>query len=141
MNIVDIEEYIEHSIPVERNITDLLLTDAVKPDLTQLRSNRKKDSRKKTGGSDGRKDNKNPKHSRNKPSSNSDSNRSRREKGNPNRMPKKKHNDQREHSNEKSPQQREAEKLAAMEKLSKQPRKPSRMPLRGRKGHEVPAVG
>lgn len=47
MNIVDIEEYIEHSIPVEREIGGLIFEDAAVPDLSQLRSNRKKDSRGK----------------------------------------------------------------------------------------------
>ena len=141
MSIVDIEEYIEHSIPVERDISELLFKDAVKPDLSQLKSNRKKDSRKKTGGSDGRRDNKNSK-GRNKPAgSDNDNKRTRREKGNPNRMPKQKRDDQHAQSNEKSPQQREAEKLAAMEKRSKEPRKQSRIPLRGRKQQEVPAIG
>jgi ATP-dependent RNA helicase RhlB len=54
MNIVDIEEYIEHSIPVEREISDLLFKDAIKPDLSNLRSNRKpkggRDSRGPKGG-------------------------------------------------------------------------------------------
>jgi len=141
MNIVDIEEYIEHSIPVERDISSLLFTDAVKPDLSKLRSNRKKDPRKKASGGNSAhgKGSNNPKHARNKPSD--DSARPRREKGNPNRMPKKKHGDNHAKHNEKSPQQREAEKLAAMEKLSQQPRKSSRMPLRGRKDQEVPAIG
>jgi len=126
MNIVDIEEYIEHSIPVTRDFSELLFKDAVKPDLTQLRSNRKKDTRKK-------------KTSNKKSDKDNSTSRERREKGNPNRMPKNKNN--KSEKSEKSPQQREAEKLAAMEKLSKEPRKPSRIPLRGRRGHEVPAVG
>ena len=54
MNIVDIEEYIEHSIPVERDIGDLLLSDANQPDLSKLRSNRKtkggRDTRAAKGG-------------------------------------------------------------------------------------------
>jgi ATP-dependent RNA helicase RhlB len=41
MNIVDIEQFIEHSIPVDRDIADLLFKDATKPDLSKLRSNRK----------------------------------------------------------------------------------------------------
>lgn len=41
MNIVDIEKFIEHSIPVERDIAGLLFKDATKPDLSKLRSNRK----------------------------------------------------------------------------------------------------
>jgi len=141
MNIVDIEEYIEHSIPVERDIADLMLTDAVKPDLSKLRSNRKKDTRSKSGA---------PNNNRNKNSGKNDKrasndagpnkSRPRREKGNPNRMPKKQNN-QAANYNGKSPKQREAEKLAAMEKLSKQPRKKSRIPLRGRRAQEVPAVG
>ena len=139
MNIVDIEQYIEHSIPVERNIADLMFTDAVKPDLTKLRSNRKKDTRKKGGASSS--NSRGKASSKGKPSADGKSNheRSRREKGNPNRMPKKQNNQAAKH-NEKSPKQREAEKLAAMEKLSKEPRT-SRLPLRGRRAQEVPAVG
>ena len=143
MNIVDIEQYIDHSIPVERDIAGLMFTDAVKPDLSNLRANRKKDTRKKP--SDSRKGpNKGPHKNSGKPNARGggDQNhreRPRREKGNPNRMPKKHQNTHK--TNEKSPQQREAEKLAAMEKLSQQPRKSSRIPLRGRRDHEVPAVG
>lgn len=154
MNIVDIEEYIEHSIPVEREIADLIFTDAVKPDLSNLRSNRKKDtrrkgaptSRNKSGGnsSSGKSHNRaDGAQGSNPTGSNSDQEnreRPRREKGNPNRMPKQQNNQAAKH-NEKSPKQREAEKLAAMEKLSKQPRKSSRIPLRGRSAQEVPAIG
>jgi len=128
MNIVDIETYIEHSIPVKRDIHDLLFKDAVKPDLSKLRSNRKNNTRKKKDSD------------KKQGPSNKGEARERREKGNPNRMPKQKHNKQSD-PHQKSPKQREAEKLAAMEKLSKEPRKPSRIPLRGRRGHEVPAVG
>jgi len=141
MNIVDIEEYIEHSIPVERDIADLMFKDAVKPDLSKLRSNRKKDTRKGKPSTNKNGNNKGGNSSRPQAKGAQDNReRPRREKGNPNRMPKKNH-DAKNKVNEKSPQQREAEKLAAMEKLSKQPRKSSRIPLRGRRQVEVPAVG
>ena len=63
----------------------------------------------------------------------------RREKGNPNRIPKKK----RQSVNEpvQSPEEREAAKVAALEKRSSEPKKAPRIPLRGRRGHEVPAIG
>lgn len=149
MNIIAIEEYIDHSIPVEREITDLVFTDAVKPDLSQLRSNRKKDTRKKPNSSGARKSTASNSSSGTKPpykkegdaqSSSPERERTRREKGNPNRMPKQ----DRTNKNkivEKSPQEREAEKLAAMEKRSKEPRKSPRIPLRGRREQEVPAIG
>ncbi len=143
MNIVDIEQYIEHSIPVERDISGLMFTDAVKPDLSKLRSNRKKDTRKKTGASNTSNKRGKPDAKKDKRASNSDTpnhERQRREKGNPNRMPKKPAVANTKHY-EKSPKQREAEKLAAMEKLSKEPRNPSRIPLRGRRVLEVPAIG
>ena len=144
MNIVDIEEYIEHSIPVEREIADLMLTDAITPDLSKLRSNRKKDTRKKSGTSANNNNNRNKNGGKNDKRAAADDapnrERPRREKGNPNRMPKKQ-TDHKAKSNEKSPKQREAEKLAAMEKLSKQPRKSTRIPLRGRSTQEVPAIG
>ena len=128
---MDIETYIEHSIPVEREIADLLFKDAVQPDLSKLRSNRKKSPRKKTTSANNTSNNK---------QSGSKPERPRREKGNPNRIAKKHNNSTAKH-NEKSPKQREAEKLAAMEKRNKQPRKSPRIPLRGRRVQEVPAVG
>ena len=131
MNIMDIETYIEHSIPVEREIADLLFKDAVQPDLSKLRSNRKKSPRKKTTSANNTNNNK---------QSGSKPERPRREKGNPNRIARKHNNSTTKH-NEKSPKQREAEKLAAMEKRNKQPRKSPRIPLRGRRVQEVPAVG
>lgn len=141
MNIMDIEQYIEHSIPVERDIADLMFKDPVVPDLSKLKSNRKKDSRSKGGPKkDGKPRNeRGGKPSRGKPSGDNDQDRERREKGNPNRMPKK----QREQSTEpkQSPEEREAAKLAALEKLKSEPKKAPRIPLRGRRGHEVPAVG
>jgi len=136
MNIVDIEEYIEHSIPVEREIAELMFNDATQPDLSKLRSNRKKDTRKKNDGRSNRDSNRNS--ANRNADDNSQKERPRREKGNPNRMPKP---DRKQNKPQQTPQEREAAKLAAMEKLSKEPRKPSRIPLRGRKNFEVPAVG
>lgn len=55
MNIVDIEEFIEHAIPVTREISDLMFENPQKPDYSQLRSNRKpsrgKPDRNKKGAS------------------------------------------------------------------------------------------
>ncbi len=139
MNIMDIEQFIEHSIPVEREVSELIFADPVIPDLSKLKSNRKKDSRGKGGP---KRDNKVKGAQGGKPhraKNNNDGDRERREKGNPNRMPKK----QREQTNEpkQSPEQREAAKLAALEKRKSQPKKAPRIPLRGRRGQEVPAVG
>jgi len=142
MNIVDIEEFIEHSIPVERDISKLLFADAVVPDLSKLRSNRKKDSRGKSGGkSSGQgKPRRNGKGDDGPKSRAANPERERREKGNPNRMPKA---DRRKSSQEprKSPEEREAAKLAALEKRKNEPKKKPRIPLRGRRGQEIPAIG
>lgn len=142
MNIVDIEEYIEHSIPVNRDVAEILFKDANKPDLSQLRSNRKKDSRgkdkRKTGGrgknSDGTSGERS-KHSAPK----GDDGRERRQKGNPNRIPRGKL-DKPNNEPQQSPEEREAAKLVAMEKLKSQPKK-TRIPLRGRRDIEVPLIG
>ena len=135
MNIMDIEEYIEHSIPVERDINDLLFKDPVKPDLSKLRSNRKRD---------GKKDGKDKKghHSKGKskgPENKEPKERERREEGNPNRMPRQ--DRRKKNKPQKTPEQREAEKLAALEKRKNQPAPKRRIPLRGRRDIEVPAVG
>ncbi len=135
MNIMDIEEYIEHRIPVEREIADLLFKDPVKPDLSKLRSNKKRDSRDKKG-----RDNR----SKAKPHSNekkehAPKERERRAEGNPNRPHRKNRKDN--VRSEKSPEQREAEKLAALEKRKSAPSKKTRIPLRGQKNIEVPAIG
>ena len=143
MNIMDIEQYIEHSIPVERDIAELMFKDPVVPDLSKLKSNRKKDSRGKGGHKKehSRKDGKPNNERGGKPArGKSDNERERREKGNPNRMPKKQRHDQ-TNDTKQSPEQREAAKLAALEKRKSQPKKAPRIPLRGRRGHEVPAVG
>ncbi len=138
MNIMDIEEYIEHRIPVEREIAELLFKDPIKPDLSKLRSNRRKDAKDKnskdTKGrkkSDGRKGGHKEKRDIEE--------RSRREEGNPNRLPRQ-NRDKRKREG-KTPEQREAEKLAALEKRKQQPAKKRRIPLRGRRDIEVPAVG
>ena len=143
MNIMDIEQYIEHSIPVERDIAELMFKDPVVPDLSKLKSNRKKDSRGKGGHKKehSRKDGKPNNERGGKPArGKSDNERERREKGNPNRMPKKQRHAQ-TNDTKQSPEQREAAKLAALEKRKSQPKKAPRIPLRGRRGHEVPAVG
>ncbi len=129
MNIMDIEEYIEHRIPVEKEIAGLLYENPEKPDLSKLRSNKKKDSRDKKP----RKDAKGAvDKSKGKPD------RERRGEGNPNRVPRAERSKKR---NDKTPEQREAEKLAALEKRKNQPKQNRRIPLRGRRDIEVPAVG
>ncbi len=144
MNIMDIEEYIEHRIPVERDIADLLFKDPVKPDLTQLRSNKKRDGasakgRDRKGGKGGKVDKERRTERKGQDGSPESKERQRREKGNPNRMPRKDRRKSQEPN--KTPEQREAEKLAALEKRKNQPKQNRRMPLRGRRNIEVPAVG
>ena len=133
MNIVDIEEYIEHSIPVEKDISDLVLKDAVKPDLSKLKS-------KTRGEKPARKGKPQPSSAK---KSNSDSEekkpRERREKGNPNRPPKVAKGDT-DATPKPTPEEREAAKVAALEKRQ-QSNNTSRIPLRGRNGVEVPAIG
>ena len=141
MSIVDIEEYIGHAIPVQRDISELVAKDLEKPDLSRLRSNRKKPGDKKGGRKE--------KHSRRghkDTSSNSDrskgqnKDRPRREKGNPNRLRK----EERAAENSKpelSPEEREAAKVVALEKRKNEPAKAPRIPLRGRRGQEIPAIG
>jgi len=141
MNIVDIEQYIGHSIPVERDITGLLFEDAQKPDLSKLRSNRKKDDRKRdarkgTKGHSAGKSNRKPSEARTDQPS-----RPRREKGNPNRMRKENRAAADEVVQKQTPEEREAAKLAAMERRKNEPKKAPRIPLRGRRGQEIPAVG
>ncbi len=131
MNLMDIEVYIEHSVPIEKDYQNLLLTDAIEPDLSNLRSNRKKDGRNKR---DSKPREKNDRDGQSKPK------RQRREKGNPNRVPKDARGKRRD-DQPLSPEQREAAKVAALEKRKQAGGKPARIPLRGRKGHEVPAVG
>lgn len=135
MNIMDIEAFIEHRIPVERDIEDILFKDPVKPDLSKLRSNKKRDGKDKKGSSERGSD----KGDRGKaPSNKPSSERVRREKGNPNRVPR---HEAKKEQNTKTPEQREAEKLAALERLKNKPTKNRRMPLRGRHTLEVPAIG
>jgi len=115
MNIVDIEAFIEHSIPVEREIDDLLLKDAVKPDLSKLRSNRKPAGRNK-----GRSDTKNSR-SRPKPTkAKADT-------------PKKPHVN--------SPEALDASKVTESEQRPTESGEGRLIPLRGRRGQEIPAVG
>ncbi len=141
MNIMDIEQYIEHSIPVEREIADLLMTDAVVPDLSNLRSNRKNNrGDKKVGSKPAGKHAKKPRAGDSRDGNKGERERPRREKGNPNRMPKA----ERKSNNaqpKQTPEQREAAKLAAMEKRKSEPPKQPRIPLRGRRGNEIPAIG
>ena len=133
MNVMAIEEFIEHAIPVEKEYKELLFDEAKQPDLSKLQSRRKKDGR-------GKHESKN----KSKADATTDrKERSRREKGNPNRIPKEKRDIKigDKQTQNMSPEQREAAKVAAMEKRKQQPPKKNRIPLRGRRGYEVPAVG
>lgn len=146
MNIVDIEEFIEHSIPVEREIGDLIAKDLNKPDLSKLRSNRKSGGRgagAKTGSS------------RSPGGRNAASKGSKREDS---KRPAKNANRQRSDtiarasssSEQSAPQSaapskpedvQEAARLEELEKQAGQQSTARRTPLRGRRGQEVPLVG
>lgn len=144
MNIVDIEEYIEHSIPVERDIAELMFKDAKKPDLSKLRSNRKRDDRKGSPSKGGRGAKKETGSRKGTPTSErteTSEERVRREKGNPNRVPKEARKQVEVAQSTQSPEEREAAKLAALEKRKSEPPKAPRIPLRGRRGNEIPAIG
>lgn len=153
MNIVDIEEFIEHSIPVEREINDLLYKDAVKPDLSQLRSNRRGPRK---GGN---------KHEQNKRGAGGGKKRTAGGAAKSSDKPRDTEKPQRHRRDQKPDQQGvksakpeavdtveavetvesdslDAEKLARLEELqAAQPRTKPRTPLRGRRGQEIPAVG
>lgn len=112
MSLMDIEQYIEHAIPVEKSFGDILFKDPVKPDLSKLRSNRKtspKDARKLKPAQQRQR----PEKSKEKPH-------------------------KRNNINEVSPEQKDARRA---DKLEQKVKKAPRMPLRGRRSHEVPAVG
>jgi len=123
MNLLDIESYIEHSIPIEKDIDALLLKDAIKPNLSKLRNQHKKGppERKNDKKFDKKTGKREPNNSRrnNKPG-----------------KPHKPHMD--------SPEAKDAANLAKLEKQTEhtnKPRKKSRIPLRGRRNLEIPAVG
>jgi len=141
MNIVDIQEFIEHTIPVEREIADLLFVDAVKPDLSQLKSNRKPAGK---GGRDTRRGGDRDSKSRGP--------RNDRKKFKDDGRPAKTKADKPQKPHSESPEARDAAKLAELEKRQQQQQKdqagneaqpaaPRRIPLRGRRGNEIPAVG
>lgn len=149
MNIVDIEAFIGHSIPVEREISDLLFKDANKPDLSKLKSNRR-DSRKgsgKPGGGrkdarrDGKKDSRGPKRDSKpipiKPSAD--------ELAAAEIRAVKARNEKKEKADTapvESAEALDAAKLAKLEELqSTEPRTKPRTPLRGRRGQEIPSIG
>lgn len=144
MSIVDIEEYIGHAIPVEREISGLIAQDLEKPDLSKLRSNRKKFSDKKGGNFSGKKGDNKSKQSLSGRSRDGQKGpkkeRTRREKGNPNRL-RKEERAARELNSGPSPEEREAAKVVALEKRKNEPSKAPRIPLRGRRGQEIPVVG
>ncbi|MEO0367506.1 MAG: DEAD/DEAH box helicase [Pseudomonadota bacterium] len=131
MNIVDIEAYIEHAIPVEKEMQHLIGEDFIVPDLSQLKSNRQK-------GRKEQRSNTRQTGAKNKVSDKEQKPRERREKGNPNRPPR---NKKESRDQDISPEQREAAKVAAMEKRQAEPKAARRIPLRGRLGQEIPAIG
>ena len=121
MNIVDIEEYIEHVIPVERDISDLLLDKLNKPDLSKLRSNRKK-----------KRPSKQPAKGKSKSefSKNKDTN----------KKPSKTNQKTKPHDD--SPEAKNAAKEAKLKELSSEESlKVSNIPLRGQRGNEIPIIG
>ena len=111
MNIIDIEQFVEHSIPVERDHSNLMFIDPVVPDLTKIRSNRKK-----TNSKFDKKTTKTNKTSSAIKAPTDKPERERREKGNPNRIPREKNISE---EIKETPEQREAAKVAAFEKLKK----------------------
>lgn len=156
MNIVDIEEYIEHSIPVEREITDILFQDPVTPDLSKLRSNRKPAGRKGAGQSNkpNRSRAKEPSHNARKTTETGKSRVTPKANVDQKAAPKSdafssdvnQARDPRAAKVEDAVQDnavldQEAERVAELEKQAGQQSTARRTPLRGRRGMEVPAVG
>lgn len=143
MNIVDIEEFIEHSIPVEREISGLLFDNPRKPDLSSLRTNRKggksKTRNDKGPGKGARSESRKGESSSGK--SRMDESRPERSRRSSSDRPGKHH----EHRKGSAPVaiEKDAE-VARLEELEKQAGEQStarRTPLRGRRGMEIPAVG
>ena len=122
MNIVDIEEYIEHSIPVERDISSIVLNDIKKPDFSQL----------------------NNKKSRNKKSRDNNKKATPNSKGSHKTSKNKKTTKAAPHSD--SPQAKDAAKLAELEKRQSNNSNTANTVInkithRGYRGQEVPAIG
>lgn len=133
MNIIDIEEYIEHAIPVEKEIRNLLFVDPVKPDLSQLRSNRKSGGRDKKSNFRDNKRNVQPRENKGGNRGGSNDKRALRDQGsavNPKAMQTKPELDS-----------KEVARLQELERQAGQQSTARRTPLRGRRGVEVPAVG
>lgn len=111
-NIVAIEEYIEHSIPITRDLDGLLLEDAVKP-VFKKREPQNKGKRQNNNKGQRNKNQSNNKPARTKPN-----------------KPSKPHTD--------SPEARDAAKVNELEQRAEALKKRAK---RNRWGHEVPAVG
>lgn len=152
MNIMAIEEFIEHSIPVEREISNLVFDNPNKPDLSKLRSNRKSSS-VRGGKRDGRKDSASkggrggrdtkPKESRSQPVK-EDRQEKRAERFDQDKNGHGHAKDQQEaqaNTTSSGVEDKEAARLAELEKQAGQQSTARRTPLRGRRGSEVPAVG
>jgi ATP-dependent RNA helicase RhlB len=131
MNIVDIEAFIEHSIPVEREIADLLMKDAVVPDLSKLRSNRP------ANGRGGRGKPVRPA----KPHSKKVAPQRREKPKADDAKPAKTKADKPQVPHSESPEALDAARLAELEKRQDSTPHQSTIPLRGRRGNEIPAVG
>ena len=134
MNIVDIEEFIEHPIPVERDIAGLLFVDAKKPDLSQIRSNRKKAGKNSKGAKGGR----SGKPARDKPRSSEPKQERHRDERNAAKI----QTDTEPNVDRDSAEAKDAAQQAKIEELqAAEPRTKPRTPLRGRRGQQIPAVG
>lgn len=140
MNIVDIEEFIEHSIPVERDIGELMLKDANVPDLSELRSNRKpKTAREqRQGGGRASRTSASREADKNKPRDNKTTKKAK-DYGERKQIKTTARKSEKPHS--ESPEALDAARSAEMEKRQSQPEPPSPRPLRGRRGNEIPAIG
>lgn len=147
MNIIDIETFIEHSIPVEKDISELVFKDAVKPDLSKIKSNRR-DSRKggdRKSGSRKGSDRKPARGSTNKHKGNHSEGSGSTNVTQQNIKPNSERAAPHENKREAKPDARDAldesqkaklEELQALEQRTK-----PRTPLRGRRGQEIPAIG
>ena len=123
MNIIDIEEYIEHTITVVRDINDILLNDPIKPNLSKLDSNKTSNKKSKDRKKSSAKTSENSKQNTKKQAANPKNNKS-----------SKPHSD--------SPQVKDAAQLEKQRAKSTTVGKiRSRTASRALHGREVPAIG
>lgn len=138
MNIVDIEAFIEHSIPVEREISDLLLKDAVVPDLSKLRSNRSANAK---GGRGKPARPARPARPAKPHSSKKVVPESREKHRADDAKPAKIIADKPKVLDSESPDALDEARLAELEQRHEPTPEQPRIPLRGKRGNEIPAVG